>query len=473
MDEEDTHSGAGDIVRAPISNSVWLSGESIIAKYVARPVRRFMEVEASSGFLLIIVTAIALIWVNSPFGDDYTDFWNTHIDIEIGGVEIFTHDLQHFVNDVLMVLFFFVVGVEIKSEFVTGQLRSFKSAALPVVAAIGGMVVPALFYVMFNLGDGNLDGWAIPMATDIAFALGILSLLGRRIPRSLRIFLLTLAVADDIAAILVIAIFYTDNLEAKWLIGAIIVGIAIAIARRARIWYTPVYFLLGGILWWMTYRSGVHATIAGVAIGLLTPARPLQTYAEARGVAKWLEKKKTIYVSDVRWANFNVSESVSVANRVKTLLHPYTAYIIIPIFALANGGVEISSQIARDALSSEITLGIFFGLVGGKVLGVTLFSWLAVKLGSFELPDGIRWLGIVGTGILAGIGFTVAIFVSTLAFDVSGEELSQAKLGIFGASIIAAAAGMYLLHIVYKKPIKPVKPNTIDSPAADAAKRQV
>ncbi len=469
LSEEDAHMGASDIAHAPISKLVWLSGESIMAKYVARPIRRFMQVEASSGFLLIIVTAVALIWANSPLGDNYTDFWDTHIDIRVGGVEIFTHNLQHFINDVLMVLFFFVVGVEIKSEFVTGQLKNFRTAALPIVAAIGGMAVPALVYVAFNMGDGNLEGWAIPMATDIAFALGVLSLLGERVPRSLRIFLLTLAIADDIGAILVIAFFYTDNLEFKWLLGAIVVGVLIAIARRARIWYTPFYFLLGAVLWWMTYRSGVHATIAGVAIGLLTPARPLQTYTEARGVAKWLEQKKTIYVSDVRWANFNVSESVSVANRVKISLHPFTAYIIIPVFALANGGVEISNQIIRDAISSEITLGIFFGLLAGKIIGITLFSWLGVRLGGLRLPDGIRWLSITGIAAIAAIGFTVAIFVSTLAFDTSADELSQAKLGIFAASILAAAVGMYLLHHAHKKPVKAVKSHINDSPAVDTA----
>ncbi len=458
------------MTHAPKSPSVFLSSESAAAKYIARPIQRFMGVEASGGIILLIATAAALIWVNSPWGQSYTDFWHTEIDIAIGGQEIFRGDLTHFVNDVLMVLFFFVVGVEIKSELVVGQLRNLKYAAMPAIAAVGGMALPAIIYVIFNLGGGDLDGWAIPMATDIAFALGVVSLLGNRIPRTLRVFLLTLAIADDIGAILIIALFYTDNLELGWLFGAIAVAVAISIARRVRIWYAPFYYLLGAVLWWFTFRSGIHATIAGVALGLMTPARPLQPVEEARGAAKWLEEKPMVFMADIRWANFQIAESVSVADRVKNYLHPITSFIIVPIFALANAGIEISSDIVSDALRSEVTMGVFFGLLVGKTAGVTIFGWAAVKTGVGKMPEGMRWGSVIGVSTIAGIGFTVAIFVSQLAFgggeDGEGEgigkmlELSQAKLGIFAASILAAVIGGYTLHHSHKSPHK--KPTALN-----------
>lgn len=446
--------GEGDISHAPMDNSpVWLNRGSFLAKYIGRPINHyFTKVEASSGIVLIVAAAAAIIWVNTGFSESYYSFWHAHIDIGVAGVEIFKGTLGHFVNDVLMVFFFLVVGVEIKSEIVTGHLKKLRDASLPVIAAIGGMAGPAIIFFIFNRGTDNISGWAIPTATDIAFALGVISLLGKRIPTNLRIFLLTLSVADDLLAIIIIAIFYTEGLEFKWLLGAVAIAVAIGLARRVKIWYTPLYFLLGALLWWMTYRSGVHATIAGVAIGFLTPAKPIQERHESQAVTYWLQKKAHVYVADVRWANFQLSESVSVAERIRAHLHPITSFIIVPIFALANSGIEISSAVFSGEIANRVTLGVFFGLLVGKIMGVTLFTWLGVKLKIAKLPARMNWGSIAGVGMIAGVGFTVAIFVSSLAFEDGNslaDPLGQAKFGIFAASIMAALIGSLILHFVY------------------------
>lgn len=448
--------GEGAISRAPMDSSpVWLNRGTFLAKYIGHPIHHyFTKVEAASGIVLIAAAVIAVIWVNLG-GDSYEHFWETHIDIGVGGVEIFKGSLEHFVNDVLMVLFFLVVGVEIKTEIVSGHLQKFRDAALPVIAAIGGMAVPAFVFFIFNRGTDASSGWAIPTATDIAFALGVVSLLGKRIPTNLRVFLLTLSVADDLLAILIIAIFYTSDLEFRWLVGAVVVAVLIGLSRRARIWYTPFYFLLGALLWWMTYRSGVHATIAGVTIGFLTPARPIKERHESQAVAYWLQKKEHVYVADVRWANFQLTESVSVAERIQAHLHPITSFIIVPIFALANSGIALSTDIFGDALLNRVTGGVFFGLLIGKVVGVTLFTWIGTKLKVASLPAGLNWLSVVGVGMIAGIGFTVAIFVSSLSFEGGGnsltDSLGQAKFGIFAASAVAAIVGSMILNSVYGK----------------------
>ena len=451
IDEIEEEEG-GHVTHAPISNLVWIGSNKLLAKYIARPIKRFMEIEASSGIFLILATLAALIWANSPWGSSYHTFWETELDISIGNVEIFANSLEHFVNDALMVFFFFVVGVEIKHEMVVGHLRNAREAAYPAIAALGGMLFPAIIFLIFNNSGPGMDGWAIPMATDIAFALGILALLGNRIPRTLRIFLLTLAVADDIGAILIIAIFYTEQLEVGWLLGAIGMCVLINLMRRARIWYVPIYFLLGAIVWWFTFKSGVHATIAGVALGFLTPAKPLQSQEEARKVSKWVQEKEHVYVADVRWANFNVAESVSMTSRIQAAMHPFVSYIIVPVFALANAGIEISSNSLREATTASVTLGVFLGLVVGKTAGVMLFSWLASALKLAKRPEGLNHMGLLGIALITGIGFTVAIFVSTLAFEKEEQValLEQAKIGIFAASIVAAGLGLLVLHRAYK-----------------------
>jgi len=268
------------------SELTFIGRDSGLARVVGRPLKRFLDVQAAGGVVLLVATAIALIWANSPWSESYFDLWHTKIDFKIGDVKIFGKDLEHFVNDGLMALFFFVVGLEIKRELVTGQLREFRNAMLPAIAALGGMVVPALVFVAFNIGGDGINGWGIPMATDIAFAVGIVSLLGDRIGSPLKIFLLTLAIVDDIGAIAVIALFYTDNLSYSWLLTAVGLLLVIWILRVLRVWYIPIYVLVGVLVWWATFKSGVHATIAGVVLGLMTPAKPLQSSDEARSICR-------------------------------------------------------------------------------------------------------------------------------------------------------------------------------------------
>jgi len=408
------------------SDLTFLGGESALARFFARPAKRFLAVESAGGVLLLIATAAALIWVNSPWGDSYDAFWNVSVDFSVNGIEIFAgHSLASFVNDALMALFFFVVGLEIKRELVDGQLQNMKDAALPAFAALGGMVVPALVFFFINIGTAGQDGWGIPMATDIAFAVGIVSLLGDRIPRRLKVFLLSLAIVDDIGAIIVIAVFYSTGISMYWLLATVILLGVIYTIRRLRVWWIPVYVLLGCVVWWTTFRSGVHATIAGVALGLLTPAAPLQNEGETRAIARWLRDKPEVFPVDVRYASFHIRESVSVAERLETVMHPITSFAVIPIFALANAGVRINGDILSAALQSRVMWGIVAGLLLGKTVGITAFTLVATKLGIAKRPNSLTLRNLVGLAMIAGIGFTVSLFVNNLAFggdDYHGED---------------------------------------------------
>lgn len=434
---------AGDNI---VSDLTFLGRDTALARRVGRPVTKFLAVQAAGGVLLLIATAAALIWANSPWGDSYRDLWHTHIDLTIGGVEIFADDLEHFVNDALMAIFFFVVGLEIKRELVTGRLRDPRVAALPAIAALGGMVVPAAIYVALNLGGAGIDGWGIPMATDIAFAVGVVSLLGNKIPRVLKVFLLTLAIVDDIGAIAVIALFYTDDLSIAWLVVAVATAVAIWVLRQLRVWYIPLYVVIGVFFWWATFKSGIHATIAGVVLGLLTPAKPLQSEDEARRMADWLRDKQEVFLVDVRYASFNIRESVSVAERLETAIHPVSSYLIIPIFALANAGVELGGGAIGNAMSSRVTWGIILGLVVGKAVGITAFTLAGAKLGLADMPRVMTPLNLLGLALVAGIGFTVSLFITGLAFKGGASELiAEAKIGILFASAIAAIAGLVIL----------------------------
>lgn len=431
------------------SEKTFLGSNRKVARAVVQPIAQFLRVEAAGGVLLILATAAALIWVNSPWGHTYHEFWETKFDVTIGsfhlGDEAHPFNLELLVNDALVAIFFFVVGMEIKLERVVGQLRDTRVAALPAFAAIGGMVVPALFFIALNTSKPEFDGWGIPMATDIAFALGVLSLLGSRVPGTLRIFLLTLAIVDDIGAILVIAIFYTSNLSTGWLLIAAGLVILVVILRELRVWYIPIYAVVGLLVWVAVFKSGVHATIAGVVMGLLTPARPLQEAVEDDIISPFLSNTDDIPdAASAKRVRFEVQETVSVAQRLINSLHPYTSYLVIPIFALANAGIEISGSAISDAASSTVTLGVILGLVGGKLVGVSGATFIAVKLGISDLPEGMTWRRVMGVAAMAGIGFTVSIFITTLAFedDVLQE---QAKLGIIAASVVATALGSALL----------------------------
>jgi NhaA family Na+:H+ antiporter len=321
------------------------------------------------------------------------------------------------VNDGLMAVFFFVVGLEIKREVVTGELRDPRAVGLPVVAAVGGMLVPAAIYAALNAGGSGSPGWGIPMATDIAFALGVAVLLGDRIPGSLRVFLLTLAIADDVGAILVIAVFYNAGLSWGWL-GLALAGLALTRGlRQLGMWSVPVYTVIGAGVWFAMHSSGVHATIAGVALGLLTPALPREGGA------------------------------VPVAERLENALHPWTSFGVVPVFALANAGVAVSAGTLGDALSSSVGLGIVAGLVAGKTVGITAGSWAAVRLRLGRLPEGVAGRQLVSVAALAGIGFTVSLFVAGLAFDDAAHR-ETATLAVLVASVLAALLGAGLAAAV-------------------------
>lgn len=419
------------------------SSNNSLAKFVARPVLRFIDREVASGVLLLVATAAALLWANSPWGASYESFWHTDIEIVVGSWHFPHMSVGHFVNDGLMALFFFVVGLEIKRELVTGQLNTIRAAALPAIGAVGGMVGPALVYFMLNTSGEAARGWGIPMATDIAFAVGIVALLGARVSPKLKLFLLTLAIVDDIGAIAVIAIFYTSDLSLSWLVIAVVGLATIRVLQILKVWAIGIYILLGIFIWYAMLESGVHATIAGVALGLLTPARPLLAQRDAQSIVDAMPDDAGI--GEVRHVSFLVQESVPLTERFENFLHPFTAYMIIPIFALANAGIVLTGEKVSAATSSNVTIGIILGLVIGKPLGITLFAWVATKVG-FELPSGINWVQFIGMGLAAGIGFTVSIFVGGLAFETAAVT-DLAKIGILIASAVAAVAALIVLYV--------------------------
>lgn len=413
---------------------------------MARPLAEFLHVEAAGGILLLVATVAALVWANSPWRDAYDQLWHTEVAFRVGSYA-FGESLQHWVNDGLMAVFFFVVGLEIKRELVVGDLSQPRDAALPAIAAVGGMVVPAAIYLACNAGGAGSHGWGIPMATDIAFAVGVLALLGDRVPPAAKLLLLALAIVDDIGAILVIAVFYTDQLSLGWLVAAVVGLVVVAQMWRLKVWYSPLYVVAGIIVWWCTLQSGIHATIAGVALGLVTPARPLLRAPQADQIADRLSPDPEVSVEDVRHVSFELRESVSVAERVGALLHPWSSYAIVPIFALANAGIALSWDKLGDAAGSAVTLGVVVGLVVGKPVGVMAAAWLAVRTGLGRLPEGVTWRHVQVVGMLAGIGFTVSLFVSGLAFD-AGSLRDQAALGVLAASVLAAfAAALVMLRV--------------------------
>ena len=428
----------------PSHRPVWLHSDRFLARNLGRPVLRFLHVEAAGGILLLASTVVALVWANSPWSAGYHDLWTTELAINVGG-HVVAEDLRHWVNDALMALFFFVVGLEIKQELVTGHLSKLREALLPVVAALGGMVVPAVIYATINAGGNGRAGWGIPMATDIAFALGVLALLGERVPAPLKILLLALAIVDDIGAIAVIAAFYSEDIHGGWALAALAGLTLVAVLNRARVWYVPLYAVLGSAVWFATLESGIHATIAGVALGLLCPARPLLPEADAAVIADELSADENVSVSEIRTISFRLRESVSVAERLQDLLHPWTSYVVIPVFALANAGVELSSDVIGDAVSSPITYGVIAGLFIGKFVGITGAIFLATKLRIATLPTGVTMRQIAGMAMLAGIGFTVSLFIAGLAFDAAALG-AEAKIGILVASALAAVAGTLVLR---------------------------
>jgi len=418
-------------------------------------IAHFIKEESLGGILLIISTVAALIWANSS--DTYLHLWHKiYLSFSFGDFSI-SHSLTHWVNDGLMAIFFFTIGLEIKREIMGGELSSLKKASLPIMAAIGGMLIPALIYAIFNSSHPEFSrGWGIPMATDIAFALGLMALLGDKVNINLKIFLTALAIADDLGAILVIAIFYTENIDINALINAAVFLSVLIIANRMGVRRTAFYALVGLFGVWTSFLfSGIHATIAGVLIALTIPARPKISEKEfAEKVKIKIKKFEEVESNELSLLTDKQAHCIedidSIADDAHTplqklehALHPIVAYFILPVFALANAGIVIEGKIAESFLS-PVTLGIIVGLVLGKSLGVSGISWLAVKLKIANLPQGSNWRGIIGASFMAGIGFTMSIFVAELAFD-DKDVIMMAKIGIFSASIISAIIGLTLL----------------------------
>jgi NhaA family Na+:H+ antiporter len=426
----------------------WSASDRPLARWVARPLASFLRVEAAGGLVLLVATVAALAWANSPWRASYDALWGTEGAVRLGPLAL-AGDLRHWVNDALMAVFFFTAALEIKWQLAMGELRSPRAAAVPVLAAAGGMAVPALIYVLLNRGGPTADGWGIPMATDIAFAVGVLTLLGSRVPAGARIFLLTLAIADDIGAIVVIALHYASELSGAWLATSLVLVAVLAALRRLRVWAVPVYLTLGLALWVAVYSSGVHPTVAGVVLGLLAPARPLLDPYLARRQLDGVADDFT--VEDLRRCQFLLGESVSVAERLVRSLHPWSSYVILPVFALANAGIFLGGGAFGAALESRVTLSVVLALVLGKVIGITGATWLATRLGIGTLPRGTGWPVMVGVSALAGIGFTVSIFITGLAFGGSTVPAVEAKVGVLVASFVAAVLGTAVLLVATRR----------------------
>jgi Na+:H+ antiporter, NhaA family len=423
---------------------------------VMLPFQEFVHQEASGGILLMACTVAALIWANSPWAGAYHALWQTELGAGLGAWTI-GKPLHAWINDGLMAIFFFSVGLEIKREVLVGELATRKKAMLPIAAALGGMLVPALIYLLLNAGRPGANGWGIPMATDIAFALGVLAILGNRVCLSIKVFLTALAIADDIGAVLVIALFYTTELSFLALgVGAVFLTALIG-ANRAGVDNPLVYTLLGIGLWAAFLKSGVHPTVAGVIVAMTIPARPrisdseflnrsreiLETFRNAGG-----ESDRMLANEPQRKSAAALSRAVQLVQaplqRMEHELHPWVTFLIMPLFALANAGVVIGAGIT-EALTDRISLGIIAGLVIGKQAGITLFAWLAVKSRLAALPGDATWKDIYAAGWLGGIGFTMSLFIANLAFS-DASFLVVAKVGILTASLVSGAAGWALFR---------------------------
>lgn len=401
--------------------------------------RDFLHTESAGAVLLAAGALIALIWANTPWSGSYDSLWGSRISLSVAGHTL-DLDLRHWVNDGLMVIFFFVVGLEIKREIADGHLSERRAAFLPGLAAIGGMMVPALIYLAIA-GSSAPRGWAIPVATDIALAVGVLSVAGKRAPASLRAFLLGLAIVDDIGAIVIIAAVYSTGITFGWLFASVFGVFVAVVVRSFGTQSVFAYIVIGGAVWLGLYQGGVHPTLAGVVMGLLAPSVP-------RHRAELIDIEELPDVSSVeaaRAASVTAKESVSVVEWLQHILHPWTSFVIVPIFALANSGIHISADGLRIAAGSAITWGVFFGLVIGKPLGILIATRGAIKFGVADQPEGVSTRQVLGAGSAAGIGFTVAIFITKLAFTDPVEQ-ANAKIAILLASILAAVMSLVLLR---------------------------
>lgn len=415
-----------------------------------RPLQEFLRTETAAGLLLLVMVPTALFWANGPFAESYRSLWSTDLSLRLGDRDL-TLDLRHWVNDALMALFFFVVGLEIKRELIDGQLRDRRRALTPVVAAVGGMIAPALIYVAANAGTDEVSGWGIPMATDIAIVLGFLSLIGDRVPPALKTFLLTLAIVDDVGAIIVIAVFYPEHaLDATAVCAALACFLAIHLFHRSGIRNPVLFVLLVAGAWLATYHAGVHATLAGVVLAFLTPGRPPQPADRAKedvlgDLSSYAAASKTADIA---------RNSVSSVEWYQHVFHPWSSYLVLPVFALANAGVSLSMDSLTDSLSSHVTLGVALGLLVGKPIGICVATFVAMKVLRGRLPEGVRFVDIAAGSVLAAIGFTVSLFIADLAFvhrqgDVDAL-VAEAKVGVLIASLTAGIVGFVLLSVVLR-----------------------
>lgn len=443
-----------------------------------RPFVEFFHREASAGLVLLAITAVALIWANSPFAASYDALWKAEVAVRAGGFSM-GMDLRHLVNDGLMAVFFLLVGLEIKREILVGELSSTRKAALPMMAALGGMVFPALIYVAINLGSPGIRGWGAPMATDIAFALGVLALLGSRAPIGLKVFLTAVAIVDDIGAVLVIALFYSGGIATGWLAASAAVLAAMAVANRLGVRSIPFYLGMFALLWYAVHYTGIHATVAGVLAAMTVPAgsridgrrfasrtRALIDEFENSGDSDEdaiLNEQQTAALHEIERDSERVGSPLQ---RLEHALHPWVAFAIVPVFALANAGVSLVGGSDAPQPTQPIAIGLFLGLVLGKPIGIYLMTWLTVRLGLGDLPQGVTWRHIHGAGWLGGIGFTMSLFVATLAFG-EGRDLQTAKAAILAASAVAGSIGLWIVSHA-----KPTDPSLLEESPDDEGRGQ-
>ena len=448
-----TATGPGHDGRArPGIRVPWAHSDRPVPRIVLRPLQAYLRASSASAVVLLAAVILALVWANSPWRDAYERLWTTSFSVRVGA-RVITEDLRHVVTDGLMSLFFLVVGLEIKRELTTGELQRWRAASIPIVAALGGMVVPALIYAAVTRGTPAVRGWGVPMATDIAFALAVLTLAASRAPTDLRPFLLSLAIVDDIGAIVVIALFYSEGIEWPALLAVVLIALAIVGLQRIHVRATAVYLVLGFVLWFAMFESGVHATIAGVILGLLTPSkpfqRPRQVSEEARRTAdETVDDPSPPDVDAGSWMRLSwlSREAVSPLARVEHALLPWTSFVVLPLFGLSNAGIRLSASALGDAVGSRITLGIVLGLVVGKLVGVWGSASFAARARMGSLPIGVRGRDLAGVGQVAGIGFTVSLFVAELAFREGSPGLAEAKIGVLTASVLAGALGVVVFR---------------------------
>jgi NhaA family Na+:H+ antiporter len=420
-------------------------------KVALAPLQAFFRLEASSGILLALCAVVAMVWANSPWASSYTGLFDASMALELNGARgAFT--FRELINDGLMTLFFFLVGMEIKRELSAGELRTPARAMLPLIAALGGMLAPAGLYLLFNAGTPAAGGWAIPMATDIAFSIGCLTLVRARVSHALVVFLTALAIFDDIGGIIVIALFYGTGVHVEWLLGAGGVALALAVCNRFYLRNGVIYAVLGAALWYAMHHGGIHATLSGVVLGMFIPARPVRWGREvltelSSYISRLVEKPEDEAVRSAQLLHIEeqLEDIEPPLNRFVHLWHGWVAYGIVPLFALANSGISLEGMTLAD-LARPLPLGIMVGLFVGKQVGIFLFTWVAVKTGVSPMPGGARASQVYGVAIVAGIGFTVALFVATLAFPGEPRLLAEAKLGILLGSLLSAVVGYLLLR---------------------------